>query len=412
MTKQLGRLALPAWLCLALVLTTVITVIAVGPANAGPARADAKKAKSAVDRTIAIYVPESVSDTRIFLPQVGAAFAPGKAIEDAAVDAGNLFFKSASLFNPKSDAAFNVLLVTHAKWESKDNSSVLTIKYKVLDAAGATLAEGEKHDDIGNQKLLENNAFYSMSLGVMKDILSDDGLLGKFTDPHAFTATTTAAAVDPTLLVSREKPVKTGTGFFINDRGQVITAAHVVHDCPVAEIKADGKSTDAKVVAESLLLDLAVIQSGSPAAHFIPLRIGTSFDLGEAVTNVGFPLEGVLAGSPNLTRGNVSSRAALAGSLGQFQFSAPVQPGSSGGPVVSETGELLGVTVGTLGVMGLIQKGVLPQNVNFALDARYVATFMDRNKVRYVSVPPSHPTDTRAATEMTLAAVVQLSCYQ
>jgi len=165
-------------------------------------------------------------------------------------------------------------------------------------------------------------------------------------------------------------------------------------------------------VAESLLLDLAVIDSGRPAAHFIPLRIGTSFDLGEAVTNVGFPLEGVLAGSPNLTRGNVSSRAALAGSLGQFQFSAPVQPGSSGGPVVSETGELLGVTVGTLSVMGLIQKGILPQNVNFALDARYVANFLDRNKVGYVSVPPSHPSDARAATEMTLSAVVQLVCYQ
>jgi hypothetical protein len=59
---------------------------------------------------------------------------------------------------------------------------------------------------------------------------------------------------------------------------------------PVAEIKVDGKSTDAKVVAESLLMNLAVIDSGRPSAHFIPWRIGTSFDLGEAVTNVGFPL--------------------------------------------------------------------------------------------------------------------------
>jgi len=87
-------------------------------------------------------------------------------LEDAGVDAGNVYFKSASLFNPKSDAPFNALLVTHPIWESKDNTrSVLTIKYKLLDAAGATLAEGEKRDDIGNQKLVENNAFYSMSLG-------------------------------------------------------------------------------------------------------------------------------------------------------------------------------------------------------------------------------------------------------
>jgi hypothetical protein len=54
----------------------------------------------------------------------------------------------------------------------------------------------------------------------------------------------------------------------------------------------------------------------------------------------------------------------------------------------------------------------LPQNVNFALDARYVANFLDRSKVRYVSVTPSHPSDAHAATEMTLASVVQLMCYQ
>ena len=380
----------------------------------GAARAEpVKKAKYAVDRTIAIYVPENESDTRIYIPQLGASFAPGKALEDAGVDAGTMYFKSALLFKPRVETPFNVLLVTHSKWESKDNStSVLSVKYKVLDAAGTILAEGEKKNDIGNQKLIESNAFYSISLGLMKDILSDDDLLGKFAGPQAYTATTTAAAVDRTLLVSRDKPARSGTGFFVNDRGQVLTAAHVVHDCPVTEVKVDGKSMDAKVAAESLLLDLAVIDTGSASTHVIPLRIGTTFDLGESVTNIGYPLAGVLTASPNVTRGNVSSREALAGSLGQFQFSAPVQPGSSGGPVVSESDELLGVTVGTLSIQGLIQKGMLPQNVNFALDARYAAAFMDRNKVTYVSVPANHKSEAHSATEMALPAVVQLLCYQ
>jgi serine protease Do len=130
------------------------------------------------------------------------------------------------------------------------------------------------------------------------------------------------------------------------------------------------------------------------------------------VIEVGFPLSGVLAGSPNVTRGNISSREALAGGLGQFQFSAPVQPGSSGGPVVSESGELLGVTVGSLGVTALIQRGVLPQNVNFALDARYAASFLDRYKIVYVSVPRGRSPDAHAATEAILPAVVPVSCYQ
>ena len=294
----------------------------------------------------------------------------------------------------------------------EDRESTLTIKYKLFDAAGAILLEGEKKNDISSQKLLVDNAFYSMSLGLMRDILAGDDLQGKFAPSPAEAASTTGAAFDRTLLVSREKPAKSGTGFIINSRGQIMTAAHVVHGCPVVEVKVDGKSVDAHPVAESALLDLAIVDSGHPSDHIIPFRIGTSFDLGEPVTNVGFPLDGVLAGSPNVTRGNVSSRAALAGSLGQFQFSAPIQPGSSGGPVVLDSGELLGVTVATLSVSALIQRGILPQNINFALDARYAAKFMDRNKVSYVSVAANHKSDAHGATEAALAAVVQLICYQ
>jgi S1-C subfamily serine protease len=178
-------------------------------------------------------------------------------------------------------------------------------------------------------------------------------------------------------------------------------------------VKINDKSIDGKTIAESLLLDLAVIDTGGFApAHVVPLRAGTNYDLGESVTNIGFPLNGLLTATPNVTRGNVSSRTALNGSIGQFQFSAPVQPGSSGGPVISDTGELLGVTVGTLSVERLIQRGVLPQNVNFALDARYAASFMENNKVSFESVPANRKSDGRSATDITLPAVVQLLCYE
>ena len=394
-------------------LMCLLTLLFAGSANAAAARSDpGKKAKNPVDRTLAIYVPENQSDSRVYIPQLGTSFAPGKALEDAAVEAGNFYFKSAALFNAQSDTPFNLVLSLHAKWDTQERRSTLAVKYKLIDAAGATILEGEKKDDIDTRKLLESNSFYSVSLSVMRDVLSDSDLLDKVAGASSPTTAATAAAFDHALLVSREKAAKSGTGFFINGRGQVLTAAHVVHDCPAISVKADGKAIDAKLIAESLLLDLAVIETGTSSAHSIPLRIGTAYDLGEGVTNVGYPLEGVLAGSPNVTRGNISSRAALAGSLGQFQFSAPVQPGSSGGPVVSDAGELLGVTVGTLSVTGLIQKGILPQNVNFALDARYAAKFLDRNKIAYVSVPPNPKADAHGAMEAALSAVVQLACYQ
>lgn len=399
--------------CAGVLLFALAVLTAQGIAGGASAAADpAKKSKQAIDRSLAIYVPQYEREMRIFIPQLGATVSPGKAIESAALAAGTLYFRSAAMFDPQSEGPFNVVLAIHSHWESKDGDSALTIKYRLLDSGGRTLVEGEKRDDMNTAKLVATNAFLSLSFGIMKDILSDDDLLAKANTASTLMASTPGAGFDRRLLVDRDKPVKTGTGFFINDRGQVMTAAHVVHGCPLTEIKVDGKSAEANPSAESVLLDLAVVDTGSPSPHSIPLRAGTSFDLGEGVIDIGFPLAGVLSGSPNVTRGNISSREALAGSVGQFQFSAPVQPGSSGGPVVSESGELLGVTVASLRLVGLLQRGVIPQNVNFALDARYAAKFMDRNNIAYAAVPAKRASDVHTATEAALPAVVQVSCYQ
>jgi S1-C subfamily serine protease len=98
-------------------------------------------------------------------------------------------------------------------------------------------------------------------------------------------------------------------------------------------------------------------------------------ELGENVVNIGFPLQSLMTDAPTVTRGTLSSRAGLNGSLGQFQFSAPIQPGASGGPVIGARGDVVGVAVGTLNAQELLKQGVLPQNVNFALEAQYVQNF-------------------------------------
>jgi serine protease Do len=148
--------------------------------------------------------------------------------------------------------------------------------------------------------------------------------------------------------VRKDKPWATGTGFYFNGNGQVLTAAHVIQECAKIDVKRDDKVLPAKVIARSHVIDLAARDTGAPSPAFLPFRSSLSLELGEPVTDVGFPLQDILSQSPNLTRGNISARGGLTGSEGQIQFSAPVQPGSSGGPVVSDGGEVLGITVGTL----------------------------------------------------------------
>ncbi|MFO1400282.1 MAG: serine protease [Steroidobacteraceae bacterium] len=179
----------------------------------------------------------------------------------------------------------------------------------------------------------------------------------------------------------------------------------------MTEVQHDGQVLSGKVLARSALLDVAVVDTATPAA-FPALRRGGELVLGEPIVNVGFPLQSLLVATPNLTRGNVSARGALEGSLGQFQFSAPIQPGASGGPVVSDGGELLGIAVGTLNAARLIEKGVLPQNVQLALEARYAAQFMRAHGIEFTEVEPDAHGDSRRGNDAALAAVVRLACYQ
>ncbi len=62
---------------------------------------------------------------RGFIPQMSLTVSPGKALEDAALAAGTLYFKSAAMFDAQSEAPFNVLLVAHPHWDSKDGDSTL-----------------------------------------------------------------------------------------------------------------------------------------------------------------------------------------------------------------------------------------------------------------------------------------------
>ena len=163
----------------------------------------------------------------------------------------------------------------------------------------------------------------------------------------------------------------------------------------------------------SALLDIAVLDSGKPRETAIPLRQGHGIELGESVSSVGYPLSGLLGDSPNLTRGNISASKGLHGSLGMFQFSAPIQPGNSGGPIVSDHGELLGMAVSTLNATRLVEAGHIPQNINFALDGRHVARFLEREGVPFQTLPPPSGTGSmQTANRAALSNTVQLNCYQ
>jgi serine protease Do len=361
--------------------------------------------------TVAAYVPAARRKSRFYVATGGFWAQPGRALEDSVTSTLQGFFGNSFIAALDDARPYGLLLVLHPELKFDQGNITTNLTYRVYDPADQLVLEGEQAGSAPIGDLSSGAGFYRSATKAMQLVLVD--VIKKLTpDPTKYAAIGTLADIDVSLLVDREQQVASGTGFYINTAGQVLTAAHVVDECVVVDVKRDGVTVPGRVVASSHLLDVAVIDTGKPVERFLPLRKGNEIVLGEGITNVGYPLQKVLAASPNLTRGNVSSRGALEGSVGQFQFSAPIQPGSSGGPVVSDGGELLGVTVGTLNAAKLAESGVLPQNVNFALDARYVAQFLRKHAVPFTEVEPNFKGDMRTANDAALATVLSLSCYQ
>ena len=105
--------------------------------------------------------------------------------------------------------------------------------------------------------------------------------------------------------------------------------------------------------------------------------------LGYTVLTMGFPLSDLLGTAPRLTKGMISAVVGIDNDTNQWQVSAEVQPGNSGGPLLTEDGHVAGVVSGTLNPMKVLVRtgGSLPQNVNFAIKSLAVHEFLQRTGV-------------------------------
>lgn len=103
----------------------------------------------------------------------------------------------------------------------------------------------------------------------------------------------------------------------------------------------------AKVVCVDANNDLAIVRVTDPAFKGFPvIKYGFKKqveDVGMGVFVLGYPMVATMGEEVKLTTGVVSSRSGFQGNASQYQISAPVQPGNSGGPLFNDNGELIGI---------------------------------------------------------------------
>jgi len=209
---------------------------------------------------------------------------------------------------------------------------------------------------------------------------------------------------------NRTENTVTGSGFFISTEGYLLSNLHVVTGCRTVSIKVSGVAASGRVLFSDAKNDLAVLKVDHPPA-FLVFRQDQRLRLGENVIAVGYPLAGVVASSMNLTTGTISALAGIDEDTRMIQFTAPVQPGNSGGPLLDQSGHVVGIVTSKLSPLWTAAHlGDIPQNVNFAIKASVVRDFLDSKGIDYGTAPSTDTVATPSIEDQVRNAVVFTEC--
>jgi serine protease Do len=200
----------------------------------------------------------------------------------------------------------------------------------------------------------------------------------------------------------------TGTGFYVSERGHLLTNNHVVETCSEISVRQPGHTAlRARLVARDAANDLAVLTTDFPQKVVPPLSIRAR--LGESVYVYGYPQSSVLASTGNFTIGSVTATAGSGDDTRKIQISAPVQQGNSGGPALDQFGNVIGVVQSK---QVAFASGDVPQNVNFAIKSTIVLNFLEANGVEApINVRTVDPMDGAAIAEKARDFTVQIACH-
>lgn len=183
--------------------------------------------------------------------------------------------------------------------------------------------------------------------------------------PAALTPAQIAAKATPAV-VSIRSPGSLGTGFVVRKDGWIATNLHVIagarelivatpdrHEYPVVE-----------VLGADPARDLALVRIDARDLGTLVLGDSEAVHAGDSVVAIGHPL-GL---EDTVSNGLVSAIRVVDPTLTVLQISAPIAPGSSGGPLFSDKGEVIGVAT-AYSTQG--------QNLNFGVPVRYLKTLLE-----------------------------------
>lgn len=159
----------------------------------------------------------------------------------------------------------------------------------------------------------------------------------------------------------------TGTGFAVSP-SMLVTCAHVIEGMTDISINSFNGRYRAEPVMVDTRNDIALLRVEGATLSAVQLSGIAGCSLGDSVVAIGYPMSGVAGGGAHVTQGGVSALFGLRNDSSLLQFTAAIQPGSSGSPLFDAAGNVVGMVTSSVPDA---------QNMNFAVKSNLLVSFLD-----------------------------------
>ncbi|OGY64421.1 MAG: hypothetical protein A3I89_03240 [Candidatus Harrisonbacteria bacterium RIFCSPLOWO2_02_FULL_41_11] len=164
-----------------------------------------------------------------------------------------------------------------------------------------------------------------------------------------------------------------GSGMIIESDGFILTNNHVVTGSYSVKVKlSDGRVFNGGVLGRNEIIDLAIIKIDGNNLPTVGLGNSDAIDQGDEAFTLGYPLG--IEGDVSFKEGTVSRRIAV-GNIDYLEISADILPGNSGGPLVDQFGQVIGINTAVLPEAS-VQGISLGETLKFAIPVNIAKTLI------------------------------------
>ena len=201
-----------------------------------------------------------------------------------------------------------------------------------------------------------------------------------------------------------------GSGFAVSADGYVITNNHVIEGCQEVVVHTKSKDVTMRLITYDPQNDLALLKGDfRPSTVFALSR--SRPELLQDVYVAGYPFGIEISTSVKVTKGIISSLTGIGNNFSNIQIDAALQSGNSGGPIIDDLGNVVGVAVSKLDAKYMFDNfGSIPENTNFGIKSNIVRNILDSNDVNNPSANRSEISKSKLG-KMISNGTYYISCW-